>query len=89
MKKVAFSIFRVGKFNKFIADKGISKLLICGMDTEVCVYVSALEAFERGFDVKVIEDLCAASHGGDYHENAIKALKRNLGRGVVVKSKDI
>jgi nicotinamidase-related amidase len=89
VKRAAFSVFRVEEFRRFIKNKGISKLLICGLDTDACIYVATMEAFERGFNVKVIEDLCAASHGEEYHENAIKALRRNLGRGVVVRSRDI
>lgn len=89
VKRAAFSIFRVEKFQKFVRDKNISKLYICGLDTHACVYVSTMEAFERGFDVKVIEDLCAASHGTSYHQNAIDALKRNLGKGIIINSKDI
>lgn len=89
VKKAAFSIFRVEEFKKFVKDKSISKFYICGMDTHACVYVSAMEAFERRFEVKVIEDLCAASHGMSYHQNAIDSLRRNLGKGIIINSKDI
>lgn len=89
IKKEAFSIFRTKEFNKFIRDNNISKLYICGLDTHACIYVSTMEAFERGFEVKVIEDLCAAHHGKEYHQNAINSLKRNLGKNLVVRSKNI
>lgn len=89
IKKAAFSIFRVEKFQEFVRDKNISKLYICGLDTHACVYGSTMEGFERGFDVKVIEDLCAASHGTSYHQNAIDSLKRILGRNIITSSKDI
>jgi nicotinamidase/pyrazinamidase len=89
VKRAAFSIFRVEKFKKFVKDKSISKFYICGLDTHACVYMSTMEAFERGFDVKVIEDLCAASHGISYHQNAIDSLKRNLGKNIIINSKNI
>lgn len=89
VKKAAFSIFRVEKFKKFVRDRNISKFYICGLDTHACVYVSTMEAFERGFDVKVIEDLCAASHGMSYHQNAIDSIRRNLGKSIIINSKDI
>lgn len=89
VKRAAFSIFRVEKFKKFVKDQNISKFYICGLDTHACIYVSTMEAFERGLNVKVIEDLCAASHGINYHQNAIDSLKRNLGKGIIINSKDI
>lgn len=89
IKKAAFSIFRVNKFLRFVKDNKISKFFICGLDTHACVYVSAMEAFARGFEVEVIEDLCAASHGISYHQNAIDALSRNLGKSIIISSKDI
>lgn len=89
IKRAAFSIFRIEKFKKFIKDKNISKLFLCGLDTHACIYVSTMEAFERGFKVKVIEDLCAAHHGKKYHQNAIDFLRRNLGKNTVVNSKSI
>lgn len=88
IKMAAFSIFRVERFKKFVKDWNISKFYICGLDTHACIYVSTMEAFERGFNVKVIEDLCAASHGTSYHQNAIDALRRNLGKGIIINSKD-
>ncbi len=88
-KKAAFSIFRVEEFLKFLVKENISKLYLCGMDTHACVYTSMMEAFERGYDVKLIEDLCAASHGVEYHQNAINSIKRNLSSKVVVSSSDL
>jgi nicotinamidase-related amidase len=89
IKKTAFSVFNVRKFNLLLKKHRIGELFICGLDTHACVYVSALEAFSRGFDVKVIEDLCAASHGKEYHEAAIRMLKANLSKNTVIKSKDL
>lgn len=90
IKKASFSIFRVKKFNIFIKKKNISKLYLCGLDTDACIYASALEAFERKFEVRVIEDLCSAHYGKKCHQNAIKSLKYNiLGKNFVINSKDI
>lgn len=88
-KKAAFSIFRVEEFLKLLSKEQISQLYICGMDTHACIYTSLMEAFERGYDIKLIEDLCAASHGEEYHQNAISAIKRNLSSKVVISSDDL
>lgn len=89
IKKTAFSVFSVDNFRKALKENKIKDLFICGLDTDACVYVSALEAFARGFDVKVVEDLCAASHGKEYHLTAIKLLEHNIGKSTVVNSEEI
>ncbi len=39
------------------------------------------------FEIKIIQDLCSVSHGPDFHQNAIKALKANLGPRIFSSSK--
>lgn len=84
IKKTAFSVFRVDEFVQWINNKKINRLFFCGMDTDVCVYTSLMEAFERNYEVKVIENLCAASHGQKNHENALDLIRTNLGRRVLI-----
>ncbi|MEI6462920.1 MAG: isochorismatase family cysteine hydrolase [bacterium] len=86
VKESNFSVFSIKAFNNILERNEINELFICGMDSDACVYVSAMEAFARGFDVKVLEDLCAASHGNEYHKSAIKMLQRNLGESTVISS---
>jgi len=77
--KSAFSAFKSEKFLKFLKENKIKKLYICGFDTDECVLSTAIEAFDLGFDVKVLQDLCASHHGRKYHNNAIEILERNAG----------
>lgn len=84
-QKKGFSCFKSNKFNKFIKNKNI-KLYICGLDTHACVYCTVMEAFELNFSIKIISDLCAASHGIEYHNQALNLLKRNLGDKILIKS---
>lgn len=85
IKKASFSIFRSVRFNKFLKEKKITNLFLCGLDTDACVYVSIFEAFERGYDVKVIENLCASHWGIKQHNEAIAAIKRNLSGKIITK----
>jgi len=89
VKETKFSVFGVDKFRLFIQKNKIKKIFICGMDTHACVFLSAMDAFSNGFEVKIIEDLCVASHGKKFHNMAIKLLKSNLGKETVVRSKNI
>jgi len=87
--KNSFSVFGAEKFIDSLKEKEINKLFICGLDTDACIYTSAAEAFSKGFEVKVIEDLCGASHGKEYHEMGLKIIKANLGEKTLVKSADL
>jgi len=84
--KTAFSCFKANGFKNFIKNKKINDLYLCGLDTHACIYCTAMEAYELGFNIHVIADLCAASHGNKYHQNSLKALTRNLGKQVIIKS---
>lgn len=86
--KTAFSVFASDEFKKFIKEKNVTDLYICGLDTHACVYATTLEAYSRGYNVHVIEDLCGASHGDQYHTQAIDMLKKNLGTKIIMKSSD-
>ncbi len=87
--KNSYSVFRVKEFNKILKEEKITKLFICGLDTHACIYTSAHEAYERGYDVKVISDLCAASHGKKYHLFALDLFGKNMGDNVLITSKNI
>lgn len=87
--KTAFSVFASDEFKKFIKEKNITDLYICGLDTHACIYATTLEAYAKGYNVHVIEDLCAASHGKKYHDQAIEMLKKNLGPNVITRSNDL
>lgn len=84
--KTAFSCFKAKGFTSFIKNKKINELYLCGLDTHACIYCTTMEGYELGFDIHVIADLCAASHGLNYHLNSIKALKRNLGDKIIINS---
>jgi nicotinamidase-related amidase len=86
--KSTFSAFKSMKFLRFLKKKEIKRLYVCGFDTDGCIFSTAIEAFDLGFNVKVLQDLCASHHGKEYHKNAIKILKRNA-KSLPVNSKEI
>jgi len=87
-EKSSFSVFKSKNFLEFLKENKIKKLYICGFDTDGCVFSTVIEAFDLGFDVKILEDLCASHHGREYHQNAIKILERNA-RNILANSKKI
>ena len=62
----------------------ITTVAVCGIDTDACVMAAVLEVFDAGIETFVVSDGCASSGGQEYHESAIKLLKRNIGAQYVV-----
>lgn len=87
-KKSSFSVFKSKELADFLKGHTISRIFLCGFDTDACILASAFEAFDLGFEVRVIEDLCASHHGVHNHKTALEIFKANL-IGVLVNSKDI
>lgn len=54
----------------------IDTVVVCGMTTECCVSLTALDAFQRGFHVFVAADACAA-YGAEVHAAALRAMEMN------------
>jgi len=60
---------------------GWSDLVLCGIDTDACVYDSAVDAYQTGIRPWIVTDACASSGGPAYHEAALLLASRNVGRG--------
>jgi len=80
-EKYGFSAFRAEGLPDYLRRKGICEVHICGTDTDACVLASAYDAFELGFDVRVLEDLCASRNGAEFHDMGLRIIRRNLGFG--------
>lgn len=68
---------------RWLAEKQIGHLYFCGLDTDACVLKSTLDAFEQGFKITVLRDLCESSGGASCHSMGIQLLERLIGRNNV------
>ncbi len=55
-------------------------LVLCGVETHICVLQTALAALARGYKVQVVQDAC----GGRFPSNRIAGLERMARAGAVV-----
>ncbi len=76
--KGGFSAFKSPKLLAYLYSNGIQEVVLCGTDTEACVLASALEAFELGFHVRVLHELCGSTNGREYDRYGRAILQRNL-----------
>ncbi|MSU46656.1 MAG: isochorismatase family protein [Lacunisphaera sp.] len=63
--KDTFSIFADKRIATHIKEKGLKRLLICGIETPVCVYQTARDALKAGYNVTLLSDCLGARRSGD------------------------
>lgn len=52
----AYSGFQGTELTKILRDKGIHRVVVCGLATDYCVQATAQDALQEGFEVLVLED---------------------------------
>jgi nicotinamidase-related amidase len=62
-----------------LAERGIERLFLGGMDTHACVLHEALDAFDRAIRPVVLEHLCASGDGAEAHRCALHVLRQAVG----------
>ncbi|MEV5784558.1 isochorismatase family cysteine hydrolase [Streptomyces sp. NPDC052287] len=74
---------------EIIRDSGWTDLVLCGIDTDACVYDSAVAAYQSGYRPWIVTDACASSGGSKYHDAALLLAARNIGAAQLVTSEDV
>lgn len=78
-EKLTYSAFKDPKFVDFLKRNKVRELSLCGINIDGCVLATAYEAFDLGYKVKILEELCSvASFRDDYEQSAKTIIARNL-----------
>lgn len=85
IKKEYYSAFFETDLESIMRRAGVSKLFFCGVMTNLCVETSIREAFMRGFECFLIEDL-SLSKRRSFHRASV--LNLSYGFCKVIKSKE-
>ena len=72
------------ELKSYIMKNNISKIYLCGIDTECCVLKTAFDLFENEYDVYILKDYCGSTKGETRHNNALDILRRNIGFDKVI-----
>ena len=76
IEKNSFSIFFGSEsFKESINDSKIDHLILCGVETSICVYLSAIDAVKAGIDVTILCD-CVGGRRIQDSEVALKNLSK-------------
>ena len=79
-EKMEFSLAKLEEFLKELKDKKISNLIVCGIETHICIQQTVLDCLEKGFEVILISDAMSSRNRLD-HEIA---LQRMIQRGAIL-----
>ena len=77
IKKVSYSGFYRTELEKRLKEHNITRLILTGVLTNICVLYTGVDALMRGYEVEVPEDSVAALTRED-HRFALKQLKEVL-----------
>jgi nicotinamidase-related amidase len=75
IEKISFDCFRNKKFQETIGKKEVKNLVICGIESHVCVYQTCLSALENNFNVYLIADAVSSRKKSDY-DIALRSIEK-------------
>jgi nicotinamidase-related amidase len=62
-----------------LRDRGIRRVTVVGIDTDMCVLKVALDLFDLGIEPTILVDCCASTAGLQAHLAGLAVLTRNIG----------
>lgn len=72
------------ELENYIKENHIDEIHICGFCTDACVQKTAVDLFEKGMEVYVLQDYCMSSTGIEWHNSAMNIIKKLIGRSHVI-----
>ena len=79
--KRRYSAFSATELSLFLNEQSVSRIVICGLKTNVCVRATVQDAFAHGFDVFVVQD-ATSSNRSNLAESSLEDIERYFGRVV-------
>jgi len=76
VEKCSFSLLREEGMLDKIKSFGKKQIVICGIETHICVHQTAAELIDAGFDVVVAKDACASRSKYEFKQG-IEAMQAN------------
>ena len=80
IEKMEFSLANKEKFLKEIKKKRITNLIVCGIETHICIQQTVIDCLHMGLEVILISDAMSSRNRVDHD----MALKRMIQRGAIL-----
>jgi nicotinamidase-related amidase len=66
IQKMSFSCSGAGDLFQSLIDSGISQVIVCGIESHVCVQQTVMDLLANGFQVDLAADACSSRSKTDY-----------------------
>ncbi|MEI8133466.1 MAG: cysteine hydrolase [bacterium] len=77
--KKRYSSFFQTDLDKILEENKIEQLILCGTNTHACVRTTAVDAFQRDYEIIIASD-CANSYDEEHHNVSLKYLSKDIAR---------
>lgn len=81
LNKTTASVFNSTVVEFYLRNMGVDTLIVAGVVTNMCVESSVRDGGDRGFQILLVEDACAAMSQAE-HDNAVAFLHRRFANAV-------
>jgi len=72
-EKMEFSLAKLEDFLKELQDKKITNLIVCGIETHICIQQTVLDCLQKGLEVIIVSDAMGSRNMVD-HETALQRM---------------
>jgi nicotinamidase-related amidase len=72
-----------------VDERGWTDLYVCGIDTEICVLKTAVDAFERDLTPWILKDACASHSGSETHAAGLLIAGKFIGTNQIIRTKSL
>ncbi|MEV7885124.1 isochorismatase family cysteine hydrolase [Streptomyces sp. NPDC002817] len=86
--KPGYSAF-TDEFTALVKKAGWTDIVLAGLDTDACVYGTAIAAYHASIRPWIITDACASGGGPEYHDAALLLAGRNISRRHLLTTKSL
>ena len=87
--KTNYSAFYSSALEAKLREEGVTHVFVAGINTDFCVFATALDAYYRQFQTFVVEDAASSVCGSAGHEEGLQRARAHFGNGCVVSCKSI
>ena len=71
---------------QLVDEREWTDLYVCGIDTEICVLKTAVDAFERDLTPWILKDACASHSGPEAHAAGLFIAGRFIGANQIIQT---
>lgn len=84
-----YSCFVKSTLRTLLQQNDITHVYLCGINTDYCIFATALDAFGLGFRTFVVHDAVSSIRGEPAHEEGLANLERHFGPTVLVSTQEV